>query len=232
MCTLTYLPTEEGFVLTSSRDERPERACLPPQKQMFGGKTYLYPIDTLSGGSWLGTSSHRTVCLLNGAFEAHQKANNYRLSRGLIMLNTLRSGMINEFDLFDIEPFTLIMLMHKDIVELHQWVWDAQKLHYALLKNTQAHIWSSATLYSTETQELRRNWFKNIRWPNTQNNADMAWHFHLSEQSNNTAHNLLMKRADGIQTISISQIKLHHQEIRLKYHDLILNKTFLQIIDG
>lgn len=31
MCTVTFYPTQNGFVLTSSRDEQKQRATFPPQ---------------------------------------------------------------------------------------------------------------------------------------------------------------------------------------------------------
>ena len=46
MCTVTYIPHHNGYLLTSSRDERFSRpAALPPAEFKLEGRTLLYPKD-------------------------------------------------------------------------------------------------------------------------------------------------------------------------------------------
>ena len=52
MCTVTYLPQEnDGFILTSNRDESPMRKTIPPKKYVENGVELIYPKDQLAGGT-------------------------------------------------------------------------------------------------------------------------------------------------------------------------------------
>jgi hypothetical protein len=44
MCVLTYIPTEnQGFILTSNRDEAVSRIlAVPPKKYQLGGNMYFF----------------------------------------------------------------------------------------------------------------------------------------------------------------------------------------------
>ena len=54
MCTVTYLPLEnDGFILTSNRDESPMRKTIPPKKYLENGVELAYPKDQLAGGTWI-----------------------------------------------------------------------------------------------------------------------------------------------------------------------------------
>ena len=74
MCTVTIIPQENnGFVLTSNRDEAPDRVSLAPDFYLVDGIKLLFPKDKM-GGTWIGVSEkNRVVCLLNGAFEKHER---------------------------------------------------------------------------------------------------------------------------------------------------------------
>src|SRR4051812_22764348 len=73
MCTVTYLPLKEGFIITSNRDERLVRKPADAPQIISGLNTrILFPRDGEAGGTWIATSeNNRTVCLLNGAFVPH-----------------------------------------------------------------------------------------------------------------------------------------------------------------
>ena len=75
MCTVTYLPNNNGdFIFTSSRDEEVQRKTLAPEIYTKDETRFVYPKDLVGGGTWIATSDQeRLVCLLNGAYEAHDK---------------------------------------------------------------------------------------------------------------------------------------------------------------
>ncbi|NDC40852.1 MAG: hypothetical protein EBZ77_04755, partial [Chitinophagia bacterium] len=58
MCTVTYLPLDNGHILTSNRDEQLLRqAAAPPE--LIEGKTggILFPRDGKAGGTWIAAHS-------------------------------------------------------------------------------------------------------------------------------------------------------------------------------
>ena len=57
MCTVTFLPLKnDGFILTSNRDEQPNRITHPPLTVVEDETTLLFPKDEIAGGTWIGTS--------------------------------------------------------------------------------------------------------------------------------------------------------------------------------
>ncbi|MEX1384312.1 NRDE family protein, partial [Lutibacter sp.] len=134
MCTVTFLPLKNnGFILTSNRDETPFRETIPPKKYEEDGVEMVFPKDKLAGGTWIGTSSkNRLVCVLNGAFTKHKRATSYKKSRGIIAKEILKSDnletYINALDLINIEPFTMVLVdWNNDNLDLFELVWDAHK---------------------------------------------------------------------------------------------------------
>ncbi len=55
MCTVTFVPTQNGYILTSSRDEQKARSTIFPKKYSIANKTLIFPKDELSGGTWIDT---------------------------------------------------------------------------------------------------------------------------------------------------------------------------------
>ncbi|HAD11338.1 MAG TPA: hypothetical protein DCF33_02760, partial [Saprospirales bacterium] len=111
MCTVTYLPLSNGFILTHNRDEAPARS--PKSIVREGSPAILFPRDTHAGGTWIACSqSGRTACLLNGAFVLHRRQPPYRRSRGLLLLDFFdwknADDFFAEYDLHNIEPFTFL----------------------------------------------------------------------------------------------------------------------------
>lgn len=74
MCTVTYIPTKNGFCFTSNRDEKASRETIQPTIYINNGMELIYPKDKVAGGTWVAADGkNRIACLLNGAFEGHKK---------------------------------------------------------------------------------------------------------------------------------------------------------------
>ena len=85
MCTVTYFPLKNKIVLTSNRDEKPNRSA----QEIHREKGIFYPKDTTKNGTWFAVSENgNALILLNGAFENHPVKTNYRKSRGLIVFGS------------------------------------------------------------------------------------------------------------------------------------------------
>lgn len=226
MCTVTYIPLKEGFALTSSRDEKVFRPTLKPMLYEQMGTTLVYPKDELAGGTWIAGSSNKQIaCLLNGGFEDHKKELHYRKSRGIILLESFSFSSHEEFlkslYLEGIEPFTLLLLDYQDGLEFKQLVWDGKIKHIQDIDKSLPKIWSSATLYSDKNRKLRSKWFKN--WLD---NGSIAsdydiLKFHLGNHGDDPENDVLMKRDNDLQTVSISQFRFDNQDAYFHYHDLI-----------
>jgi hypothetical protein len=223
MCTVTYLPLKEGFLITSNRDERLSRKpSNPPVVQVVNGIALLFPKDTEAGGTWIACAQNgRTVCLLNGAFEPHILNPPYRKSRGLVVLDYFQSKSVKEFerqyDLTGIEPFTMVIAEDKLLFEVR---WDGTKKYLSQLDETKPNIHSSATLYNKETMALREEWFNNWLITHTDYRVEDILNFHLFAGDGDAAHNIRMSRFGIVETLSVTSIKLENNVVEMYYADL------------
>lgn len=222
MCTVTYIPTKEGCIITSNRDEKitRERALLPTEYYMEG-KKITFPKDPKAGGTWIAHSETKIVVLLNGAQEKHIPKSNYRKSRGLIVLELISLENSLQYwesvDLTDIEPFTIVLFENNKLLQLQ---WNEIEKSEEEKDENQFHIWSSSTLYSKEIREQRKIWFANFIKENYNPSSDEILHFHQFTESENKEYGLQINRNDTLKTISITQCQVTQDNIEMRYLDL------------
>lgn len=222
MCTVTYLPLEnEGFILTSNRDESPMRNTIPPQKYTENDVELVYPKDELAGGTWIGTSEKkRLVCLLNGGFEKHERNTYYRMSRGVVVKNILSVDdpvqYILDFDFDNIEPFTVVLVDWGRELTTYELVWDGTQKHFQKLEQ-KPKIWSSSTLYTAEMKEERKEWFQEWLEGHKTYNQGAILDFHQSTDKGTEGTTLKMKRP-YVETVSVTSVK-KERELTMDYLD-------------
>lgn len=231
MCVVTYLPEADGgFILTSNRDESIRRpAAIPPRRYLVEEQLITFPKDAQAGGTWIATTKHRTLCLLNGAFQKHAHRPPYRRSRGLVVLDAFSYDsphtFAREYDFTAIEPFTLVMLdKTTDLLTLHELRWDGTKAHFNCLTTDKPRIWSSVTLYSEAVVREREGWFQ--AWLDAPR-ADIAREiiaFHTSAGKGDPANDLRVDRGN-LKTVSITQIRAQSDGVSVFYQDFLHEGT-------
>ena len=223
MCTVTFIPRSfSEFILTSNRDESPIRLTIPPTIYNVDEVALLFPKDKVAGGTWFGVSEQqRLICLLNGGFNAHKRAENYRMSRGLIVTNLLASvnavAEIEAYDFMGIEPFTIIMVDWKKELQLYELVWDGHSKHLSE-KPLTPHIWSSSLLYSEEMKKKREAWFSDFIFNNLHPSETEILEFHKLAGEGSLETNLVMDRG-FVKTKSITQYS-KSEKPAMRYEDL------------
>ena len=231
MCTVSFIPVnKEQFVLTSNRDERNIRPTLSPVTEVIGDTTVFFPKDVKAGGTWIAAGDNgRICCLLNGAFERHEKKPYYAKSRGKILLETFDHQNIYDFfnysKLDEIEPFTLIVIETGDKPKLLEFRWDAFKKHIRELEYHKPYIWASATLYNEKVREQREQWFTGWLKSDDNINRENILKFHSSSHGNDPSNDVMMERVHGLQTVSITQIEISSDSFSMQYHDLLKKQT-------
>lgn len=242
MCTVTiFYNGGDDFVLTSNRDESPDREALSPDFYTINNTKMLLPKDPLSGGTWLGVSENkRVICLLNGGFSIHKREKEYRLSRGVVVNDLLSSEnieiAINDYDLNNIEPFTLIVSDWVSHLQFYELVWDGEIKHFSKL-SLETHIWSSSTLYSNEMKEERRVWFSNFKKENRLLNSEKLMQFHKTAGKDNLDFGVIMDRGN-VKTTSITQVEKTKSTLNMSYESILSKQktskvfNFLETING
>ena len=69
MCTVTYIPTKNGCIITSNRDEKIAREkAISPQEYEIEGEKIIFPKDPKAGGTWMANTNSKIIVLLNMLF--------------------------------------------------------------------------------------------------------------------------------------------------------------------
>ncbi|MCX2575611.1 NRDE family protein [Pedobacter sandarakinus] len=234
MCTVTYLSTKDGRLITSNRDENIERGLASaPDLRKIGTVTLAYPTDPKSQGTWIATKdSGEIVVLLNGAFKNHVKKAAYRQSRGIILLEIIKApSPLKHFgnsDFTGIEQFTLIISTDEKLYECR---WDGLSKHILEKDRFGSYIWSSATLYSNAVSALREKWFCAWRMKNKEITQMDAMFFHHFTGEGDSESSLVMDLENGISTMSITSVLATKRQVNMVHCDLKEDVTYTKTIN-
>lgn len=229
MCTLTYIPNANNVIITSNRDEHFTRGdSIFPVSTKRNGVTLYFPQDPQAGGSWIAADENKRVTvLLNGAFKKHKHQPPYRMSRGIVLLDSFEFTDLlhfsHEYPLENIEPFTMVQFQISEN-KVSEMRWDGQKAHYQNMNPITPHIWSSTSLYSTEVRWERRHWFS--EWiQNGSLTPESMLEFHRFGGQGNERNGITMHRSNGVRTVSITQLHGDLKSLDFTHYNLMQNQT-------
>lgn len=223
MCTVSYLPLNQGFCFTSNRDEGKMRpAAELPQHHRVGEQSVVFARDPEGGGTWFGVGEAFTLCLLNGGFGRHVRRPPYRKSRGLVVLDCFAYPHLGAFaagyDLEGIEPFTLIAVSHQPVT-VAQLKWDGRQAYLTAFNGQQPLIWHSPTLYTEPIAELRaQEWLQAVEEIEYQPFPHIR-DFHLAHRYEDEVRLPADFRTDQVRTVSMISLGLWSQRKHLRYYD-------------
>lgn len=226
MCTVSFIPVQGRYLLTSNRDEQVTRKpAFHPEWHSINGARILFPKDGKAGGSWIAVNENgNAAVLLNGAFEKHIPQPPYRKSRGQVLLEVVSAtdpfATIHDYFLDQIEPFTLILLQENRLIECR---WNGVHLFKKELAVDQPQIWASATLYDAETVAKRKAWFANFLQENPVPDQASVLRFHRFAGDGDAGNDLCMNRYNQLMTVSITAISLSRKGGTMIYEDILQN---------
>ncbi len=226
MCTVTFFPWGNGVFITSNRDEHNSRGIAKnPEMYQFNAKKLTFPKDAKAGGTWfISNELGDTGVLLNGAFDKHVSLAQYRMSRGLILIEIFQSDSpfeaLMKLNLDGIENFTIILWENRLLREIK---WDGIKLFVRNHDPQKAHIWSSVTLYSSHMIMERHKWFSDWLISKKKISQQKILEFHSSAGLGNQEYGLRISRDNNISTSSITSLSIKNQRARYYHIDFIQN---------
>ncbi len=231
MCTVTFVPAPDGIYLTSNRDERITRSdAVFPFRAAGNGQEIIYPKDAEAGGSWIALKSGGDAAvLLNGAFIKHRRRPAYRKSRGLVFLEIVHAGdpagCFERMDLAGIEPFTLVLFCNGLLFECR---WDSERKHIVRLNSRQPYIWSSATLYGSETTSNRERWFQQWYAATSGIDTQSIMEFHRTARLGDAENGLIIDRRGKVVTKSITSIQVAAPRASIRYFDITAGMEYTE----
>lgn len=223
MCTVTFIPKgKDEFILTSNRDENAARS--PKNITITERKTQLvFPRDNAAGGTWIAMSdTNKVICVLNGAFERHERNLPYRMSRGIMALQFFDYQRAEHFfDAFEFEGLEAFTMVIYDNGRLFDFRWDEAKRHIRELPTDDYHIWSSATLYEKPIRARREQWFADWLEKYDTYNLEAIMDFHYNAGDGDSWNDVIMNRNGLVQTVSVTNIIKTRQSAEMIYNDLL-----------
>lgn len=234
MCTVSYLPYQGGFILTSNRDESPDRGITEVASLKISDTQVYFPKDPIAGGSWFAFSEDGDVaCLLNGAFVPYDRSQKFGLSRGLVLLDSFKYAKVDhfakEYDFSAAAPFTLLLI--RDAV-IHELIWDGSTLHRTNFASDTEHFWSSVTLYPENVRKQRRNLFDEWLNHHPMYSPDDIRAFHRYGGTGDGVNDFVMNRNDIVKTLSISSVCLKDNQYVFNHVNLDdETASFTKVVD-
>jgi hypothetical protein len=224
MCTLTYVRSGPGFIVTSNRDESIARErAIPPRVKSVSGVRLLMPQDPEKSGTWIAASERgRVAVLLNGAFQRHAHKPPYRVSRGIVLLDSFTWDTMADFksnyDFSGIEPFTIIAIQfERDITDLR---WDGAETHLSTTSVALPQVWCSAQMYPPQIQEATSSRFRAFLNEHPNPTPEDLVQFNMQEEYSDKMKRAGVQPFSFLRTVSISSIVMSPTNVVFKYHDL------------
>jgi hypothetical protein len=208
MCTLTFTPNEDGYILGMNRDEQITRGhATSPAVNNNGARRALYPTD-VEGGTWMGASDNGIAFALlnwNDVNRLHPRTG----TRGDVIPAVIYSTStrnadraLKRLEFRGILPFRLVGVFpaEKRIVE---WRWNQTSLEDEVF-NWYQRQWCSSSL-SDAHAAMRRG----ISYARAQHEADVgsvAWlrRLHASHDDEQRPLSTCVHRRD-VKTLSYTE---------------------------
>jgi hypothetical protein len=223
MCTVTFLPSKNGFRLAMNRDESRTRArALPAALHLRDGLGLLQPREP-GGGTWISANSQGAVFTLLNAYAVAYVPPAPRSSRGTVIpsICTLADAATVDARLRQdsqraLPPFRLVgFFAHAG--EVMEWLWDGDGL------KAQAHPWKPGQWSSSAFDEKRAGVERRILFeaalPGLLGDSGTSLSpLHRSHLPERGPWSVCMHREDA-RTVSLTEVRVDAETVRMTYVD-------------
>ena len=222
MCTLTFVPTEDGYVAGMNRDEKLTRPrAIPPKRFDSPGATALFPSEG-SGGTWIGCNSQgNLLALLNwNDVEPRSDGKNPR-SRGVLIPKLIcgddladTRARFAQLDLSGFLPFRLFGAFLRESLIL-EWRWDG--LHRQEFKFTwRKRHWFSSSVSDALAQRERGRACEKAEGVGSLELVSWVRNLHQSHDPVPGPFSLCVHREDAA-TVSYTEVRCSGEGISMSY---------------
>jgi hypothetical protein len=209
MCTVTFIPIGDGYLLGMNRDEKIARgAGDPPEVRRFQRTRAIFPSEN-GVGMWIASNCYGiTLALLN--WNVPMVVPSHRNSRGLIIPRLLSSTSSAELNhalatqqVANCAPFRLVAVIPGER-NVAQWSWNGTHFVRKTFPWDLRH-WFSSSASDSCAEELRGRVCR--RASNDRNAGSVGWlrHLHRSHENGPGAFSVCVHREEA-ETLSYTEI--------------------------
>ena len=219
MCSVSFVPRDDGFVLAMNRDELLARVpALPPRVHFRGGLAAVSPSEP-GGGTWIGiNSAGMTFALLNWHSQPERIAEDL-VSRGEVVRALLSApnssaavSILRRLPLRRMNPFRLIVVSLQERA-LAEWRSGNQALTFKRQPWKRNH-WFSSGLDEARAIEVRQKVCS--QFPGDLLEPAMLRKLHSSHLPHAGPFSLCMHREDAA-TVSYTEIDIREHTASIYY---------------
>jgi hypothetical protein len=225
VCTISVVPTADGFRLACNRDERRTRPTASgPRLHRTGAHQALWPVDPQSGGTWIGVNDAGLAMVLLNRHPRNAPASTPTESRGVLIPRLLGAARIETVVArartelrsagahVPFEPFTLVMIQRHDVATV-----DYRAGTMAIMRRrlTRPVMFTSSSLGDELVDPPRRRLFAALVESSRRPLAAQA-QFHRHSWPDRPQISVRMTRTDAA-TVSHTTIDVCGETIAIEY---------------
>jgi Transport and Golgi organisation 2 len=222
MCTLTFIPKPQGYLLGMNRDERLTREVALPPAAIASGLPAVYPRES-GGGTWIGSNAAGiTFALLNQNPVSQTQLQTKERSRGEIIPSLLGysrfpKAMRNfqHMELRGMLPFVLIGIFpaEQTISQCH---WDGHELQFYRV-GWEARHWFSSGVSDEMARKVRASTCYEAWRRRDAASAEWLRGLHASHSPVRGSFSVCVHRPDAA-TVSYTEVSYPGGDLTMRYH--------------
>ena len=222
MCTLTFIPKNEGYLAGMNRDELLTRpTALLPRTHSQDGMEYVCPREP-SGGTWIACNSlGNLLALLNWNEIDGAALGEKRRTRGLVIPDLIleenassTDGGLHRLSLEGVFPFRLIGVLRNER-RLIEWGWGGSRIQRTESAWVRKH-WFSSGLSDTAAKEERGRVCEAASFHPTFGTTGWLRSLHRSHEPKPGPYSVCVHRHDAA-TVSYTEVECCPPRISMSY---------------
>lgn len=222
MCTLSFLPEPEGYVVAMNRDELKSRAkASAPTIHLLGSVSAVYPQEA-GGGTWIAATSRGNLfALLNWNHITGGGVGQPLRSRGEVIPSLLGEATphnveagLRAADLRGFLAFRLFGIFPGE-KEIREWRWDGKQLEVRWHEWVRNH-WFSSSRSDARAEAARRKACEMMWREGIQDAKGWLRGLHASHLPDAGAYSICVHRNDAA-TVSLTEVQYRGAELAMTY---------------
>ena len=224
MCTVTFVPSEDEYLVGMNRDELFSRPrALPPKVFVKGAMEMVYPREP-SGGTWIACNNQgNLLALLNWNGSLSHNLGEKRRTRGLVIRELAgepdlpaTDSAFRRMNLHGVFPFRLIGVFRSEKI-VNEWRWDGTVKQLLRLPWARKH-WFSSSLSDSLAEKERRRACEAVAGEPAAGSNDWIRRLHRSHVPGPGPFSVCVHRQDAA-TVSYTEVRCSRTQISMDYLD-------------